>query len=167
MTVDYIGAVTELQMSVNAAIDFYSVGILGYKPFVQWPGYDTGVIPDASKFWGRFSTKIVATNQAALSNNPRRYENFGLVFFQWFAPKSANSEEVISKLCLMIQTQLRAGTNSVILRNVRIQEAAPENGAVRKNVVAEFEFDENSDSNSVPEITVLPQTSSLDGGTFN
>lgn len=147
MTTDYKGALDEIFTALNNANNNLSASIIGYVPPFYIPGMVVPDIPDAAKFWARISTQNVRTDQATLAENvvingSRRYENNGLVFVQWFAPKRADSESKCLALSQMVLNVLRKRTNNVILRNARIQELSPENGAIRKNIVAEFQFDE-------------------------
>jgi len=146
MTTDYKGALNEMFDALQTAW-LGANAIVGYAPRIYFPGEDDGTIPDAALFWARVSTNSVLCEQSTLCENvvtqgSKRFETFGLIFFQIFAPKRADSEDKTLLLSALVQNCFRNRTANVILRNARIKEVSPENGAIRKIVVAEFQFDE-------------------------
>lgn len=149
MSLTLKGAYDEMFSAINADWQTKTTAVVGYIPPIQWPGFDTGEIPDAAKFWGRISTQGVSSAQSTLSENvvsngSRRFKTIGLIFFQFFAPKRANAEILTLGLAKIVQDTLRKSTNNVIFRNVYLKELPPENGAIRKTIVAQYEFDEIS-----------------------
>lgn len=147
MTTTYKGATDEIYKAFNSAWAAGTTALVGYVPFIAWPGIDTGTAPDASKFWVRISTQGINSEQGTLSENivtdgSRRFETFGLIFLQIFAPKRNDADVLALKLAQLAQNIFRNRTENVIFRNSYIRELQPENGAIRKNVIAQFEFDE-------------------------
>ena len=143
------GAFDEMFSALNVSWQSKTNAVIGYIPPIQWPGFDTGDIPDAANFWCRVSTQGVSSVQSTLSENvvingSRRFKTIGLIFFQIFAPKRANSEVLTIALAKIVQDTLRKSTNNVIFRNATLKELPPENGAIRKTIVAQYEFDEIS-----------------------
>ena len=146
MTTTYENALAEIFAAFNTAWQAGTASIVGYIPVIIWPGSDTGV-PDASKFWVRISTQGVGSEQSTLAESvvtqgSKRFETFGLIFLQIFAPKRSDSATKSKKLAMLAQNTFRDGTLNVIIRNARIQELPEENGLIRINVVADYEFDE-------------------------
>lgn len=147
MTATYVSALDEIIQAVKLAWEAKSTAICGYIPELKLPGIDSGTIPDASKFWARLSTQGVNSEQSVLSESivkygSRRYETNGLVFVQLFAPKRSDSQAKINQLSMLLQERLRQKTENVILRNARIKELPAENGCLRINVIADYQFDE-------------------------
>jgi hypothetical protein len=147
MTTTYEGAINEIFLAFNQNLSSYVSSFLGYTPHIEWPGITADEAPDASKFWLRISTQNVGSDQKTLSENvvlngSKRFETFGLVFVQIFAPKRNDSLELLNKLAMLIQNGFRNRTANVIIRNARIKEMPAENGCLRSNVIADFEFDE-------------------------
>lgn len=147
MTTDYKGARDEMLGAFTTAWNSGSSAIVGYIPEIRFDGDNKSDIPDASKFWVRISTQGINCEQGTLSENvvtngSRRYESYGLMYAQLFAPKANDSKAKILNLAKLVQKTFRKRTLNVILRNARIEELEPENGIQRINVVCEFEFDE-------------------------
>lgn len=144
--IDYSSAIDEIFTLFNEAWASGADEIIGYTPDILWPGLANGV-PDNSKFWVRISKQQVGSNQGTLSesvvqNGSKRFNSFGLIFVQIFAPKRNDSPILADKLANFTQNIFRSKTDNVTLRNSRIQELPLEDGAIRINVVVEFEFDE-------------------------
>lgn len=149
MTTNLIGAKDEIFGAFQTAWSAGTVAIVGYVPYVQYPGQADEDPPDASKFWVRISTQIVNGSQGTLSENvvlngSKRFETIGLVFLQIFAPKRSEAQKQAEQLAQLALNTFRERTTNVNLRNARIKEMPYENGACRINVIAEFEFDEIS-----------------------
>jgi hypothetical protein len=147
MTTTYEGALNEVFSAFNSGISANSVAILGYVPYIEWPGSNTTTPPDASKFWLRISSKGADSGQGTLSENvvtngSRRFETVGLIFVQIMAPKRDDALAMCIRLGMTIQNIFRNRTLNVILRNAKLKEMPYENGCLRMNVTAEFEFDE-------------------------
>jgi len=147
MTTNLSGAIDEIATLFNSNVLSNSTAIIGYVPEIEWPGIDTGVCKDGSKFWLKFSTNNVFTEQETLCENivingSRRYNSQGFVSFQIFAPKRKDSYQKALSFSQMLQIVFRKSLPNVILRNSRIVELPPENGIVRFNVFADYEFDE-------------------------
>lgn len=148
MTANYETAIDEVFGLFKTAWDAGSGAIVGYVPTILWPGLDKGV-PDASEFYVRISTQQVGSNQSTLSENvvsqgSKRFESFGLIFVQIFAPKREHILPLANKLANFTQKIFRDKTENVILKNAKINELPIENGLIRINVITEFEFDEIS-----------------------
>jgi len=147
MPTSNINAIDEMFAAFQTAWSAGTTAIVGYIPLIKWDGIDDGTIPDANKFWVRVSTQQVDSRQATLCENvvthgSRRYETNGVIFVQLFAPKRKDSMEKAKLLCALVQNTFRKSTTNVIIRNARIQDLPSDNGAIRKNVVAEYQFDE-------------------------
>jgi hypothetical protein len=151
MITDYTAAIDEISGFFYQ--DWNSVktsAIVGYVPEIRWQNIELPSVPDASKFWCRFSTQSVFEEQTTLSNcagepGKKRFTLSGLVFIQLFCPKSnARANELGQKLAEVAKKTFRgkATENKIWFRNVRINDLEPENLYYRFNVVAEFEYDE-------------------------
>lgn len=151
MTTDRISAIDEVLGRVNSTITGLS-SIVGYEPETRWQNIEQGTPPDAAKYWLRTTVQTVEEMQAGLSVavqeiGKRRFTSFGLVFVQIFCPQSdVEANEKGNKIAMLIRNNFRAAivSGKVTFRNARIQELAPDAGAVRFNVVAEIEYDEIS-----------------------
>lgn len=147
MTTTYEGALDEIFTAFRTGINANSVAILGYVPYIEWPGSNTEIPPDPSKFWLRISSKGVDSGQGTLSENivtngSKRFETVGLIFVQIMAPKRNDALAMCIRLGMTIQNIFRKRTLNVIMRNAKMKEMPYENGCLRLNVTAEFEFDE-------------------------
>lgn len=148
MTTTRADAIDEILGRVYSALAA-TVSIVGYEIEMRWPGIETAT-PDSSKYWGRASYTTVSEEQDSLSvavgeAGKRRFTTTGLAFVQLFCPQSSDeSQERGNKLAVLFRNSFRSATGSgkVTFRNARVQELPPENGAIRFNVVAEYEYDE-------------------------
>lgn len=148
MTTTYKGAIAEVFAAITAGWTASSA-IVDYVPEIKFPGIGSGQVPDPSKYWVRISTQSVLCGQKTLGESyviqgSRRYENVSLVFAQLFAPKRMDSQTKIDSLAMLMQSIFRKSTANVTFRNARIKEIPAENGCLRINVIAEYEFDEIS-----------------------
>lgn len=147
MTTNAEGAVNEIYNLFTAGWNAGASAIVGYIPKIQYYGIDEGETPDNSKFWVRLSTQEVNSEQGTLSESvvsqgSKRYETYGLIFLQIFAPKRSDAITIIRKLAQLAKSIFHNSTTNVIIRNASIKEAPSENGAIRFNVIAEYEFSE-------------------------
>jgi len=149
MTTTYEEAIDEMFTAFNTAWLASSAAVASYVPDVRWPGVEEPDTPDPSAFWSRISQQTVMEEQSTLRNGDagQRYTADGLVFVQIFCPKS--DPEAMTKgrkLATIARNAFRGHTTSgkVWFRNTRINELPPEEKFYRFNVVAEYEYDENS-----------------------
>ena len=147
MTTTYSGAIEEMFTSFNTLWASKSNAILGYVPVIYWPGIDDGSTADCSKFYVRLNVQTAVTKQATLSesvviNGSQRFTSYGVFVAEIYSPKRKDSISKGRELCEAVLSIFRSSTNNVVMRNARIREMPSENGAVRFNVVTEFEFDE-------------------------
>lgn len=147
MTTNYSGAVEEMFTRFNSLWASKATPIVGYVPVIYWPGIDDGTLPDCSRFYLRLNVQTALTKQATLSENvvvngSQRFTTYGVWIAELHAPKRKDSITKGRELCEAILSIFRASTANVTLRNARIREMPSENGAVRFNVITEFEFDE-------------------------
>ncbi len=147
--ISYEAAIDEMFDAFNVAWLANSSAVASYVPEVRWPGVEEPEIPEASKFWARVSQQTVDEGQSTLRNGDagQRYTTDGLIFVQIFCPKS-DSESMTKgrKLAIIARNAFRGHSTSgnVWFRNARINELSPEEKFYRFNVVAEYEYDENS-----------------------
>lgn len=143
---NYSEAKDRIYKQVTDCLDSGAAAIIGEVPDIRYKGLEKPGLPDQSKYWVRVSTQEVDTQQTSLRNdNSKRYTSDGLVFVQFFSPKSdslgvTNGEE----LAKLVRNCLRANLPdcSLVFRNARIRELDPEKNWTRFNVIAEFEYDE-------------------------
>lgn len=149
MTTNYSGAKTEMLQRFNSLWASKASTILGYAPKVYWPGIDDGELPDSSKFYVRLHFQTSVTNQSNLSESvvvhgSKRFTSYGVFVCEIYAPKRKESVKQSDQLCESILFIFRTSTNNVTMKNARIREMPSDNGAVRFNIITEFEYDEIS-----------------------
>lgn len=116
-------------------------------PEIRYAGVEKPDIPNRT--FGRFVMDPVTNPQASLRNAEfgQRYENNGVIIIQLLVRISefdTKAESVARKLAMLAQDIFRdpAFPGCFIFRNVRINNLAPEAQFIRKNVIAEYQFDE-------------------------
>jgi len=149
MTTNIEGAINELRTLFYSNWLSKTAVIAGYVPKVYFQDVEDSEIPDISKYYVRFSTKKAGSEQSTLSENvvtngSRRFETYGIVFIQLFCPKLSNAGVNGLKLAMLAQEIFRNATANVTLKNASIKDLPPEDGAIRYNITAEYEFDEIS-----------------------
>jgi hypothetical protein len=104
-------------------------------------------LPEA--MFARFTMKPVLERQSSHrggTDAPQRYRSSGLIFIQVFSPKSNGqiAEEQTRKLAQAAKAIFRGKTfdGCIEFRNVRIVDLEDENQYLRKNMIAEYEYDE-------------------------
>jgi hypothetical protein len=143
MSVTYPQAIDAIFTQFNTAWQAAS-GICGYVPEIVWPLTDSK--PDSSKIWARVSTQTVFEAQGALgqvnASGQRDYQSSGLVFVQMFFPKVPANVAISRQIAKLARDAFRAQNADVWFRNARIRELEDENGMLRFNATAEYEFNE-------------------------
>lgn len=150
MTTNYSGATDQINQVFFDAWTANAAAVIGYVPEVRWQDVTEPDTPDGSKYWARVSIQTIDEPQTTFAvgvsgPDKRRYTAYGLVFVQLFGPKSdVTSSEKIKQLAEIAKNAYRgkATSGKVWFRNVRINELGPEELFIRRNVVAEFEYDE-------------------------
>ena len=123
-----------------------SQSIAGYAVSVLYSGNVTDK-PPVNKCWVRISSKTVLTEQAALAdqNGKRRDETTGLIFVQVFVPLSQPDGDLLSRrLCVLARKAFlrRSLSGTITFRRARVAELDADGTYHRRNVVAEYEYDE-------------------------
>lgn len=151
MSIELDDAVAEMENMFWASWQVNTSAIFGYVPHVEWYGRANPPVPDRSKVWVRFSTQNVFDEQITLSDCVeapfrRRYESNGLIFVQFFLPKSVDNAVKKGRKLAKVARNVYRGKKSlggIVFHNVRINDnILPEAEYSRINVVAEYEFDE-------------------------
>ena len=147
MTTTYEGSIDEINALFFSEWKAKTAAVVGYIPPIEWFGVINDTPIDKSGFWVRVSTQMIDSPQKTLCENvvtlgSRRYEPYGLVFIQLFAPKTKEAVSQYKKLAMIAQNIFRLKTNNVTFRNSTIKELPLENGAIRVNIIAHYEFDE-------------------------
>lgn len=130
--------------------DSEASALLGYDAQILWANLEPNKKPDSSKTWLRVSQQTVLEHQSTLSNDvgeagKRRFTTTGLIFVQFFFPKSEpRSWQVGRNLAEIARNIFRHSltNNSIWFRRAKINELPEERDTFRLNVVAEYEYDE-------------------------
>lgn len=117
-------------------------------PELRFTGVEDGNIPKTH--FARFTMRPVLERQSTMrtqiadGSKPQRYTTQGTIILQVFAPRSVTAEEELRKLSNVGKKAFRGRSldGCIWFRNVRINALDPEAAFLRKNVVAEFEYDE-------------------------
>jgi hypothetical protein len=102
-----------------------------------------------STMFARFTMRPVLEGQASFrggEDNPQRYKAEGLIFIQIFVPKKIGQvgEEYSRKLGEAAKRIFRGKTfdGCVTFKNVRVVDLDPEEMYLRKNMIADYEYDD-------------------------
>lgn len=123
--------------------------IVGSVPAIRIKDIETGLIPKAH--FCRFSMNTVLEYQSTLRDgeNGQRYTTEGNIIIQVFAYKAdankqAEAAEYARRLAVVARNIFRGHcfTGGIQFRNVRINNGVTEDNYVRRNVIADFEYDE-------------------------
>lgn len=146
--IGYTGAKEEMYKLFYDAWIANSASIVGYIPEVRLQGTSYELEPDVSKFWVRWSRQTVEEGQETLRNgiNGQCYRNEGVIFVQLFCPTTARTISLGEELAVIAQNAYRGKKTAggVWFRNVRIKELEPEAKWFKFNIIAEYEYSENS-----------------------
>jgi len=139
-------AYNEMRATFKAKWDFGAAAIAGYIPVVLYGGV-VGVVPPADQVWARVSSSTVLTDQAALSDagGRRRDETSGIITVQIFVPLALDDGDLLSRRLATLAKKAflrRSLSGTVWFRRSRVRDLEPDGTHHRRNVVAEFEYDE-------------------------
>lgn len=118
----------------------------GTVPGVHWEGSKFDRPTDTA--WARFVIRHTLGEQATLSgdtNGLRRYEKFGFVSVQIFAPiSSGGGLSLADDLADVAKSAFegKSTDNGIWFQNVRINEVGVDDAWVQVNVIADFRYDE-------------------------
>lgn len=118
----------------------------GAAPLVLYKGNITAKAP-ADAIFVRVSQQTVMTDQTALADaaSMRRDKTSGIVIVQLFVPFSATDGDLLSRrLAVMCKKAFlkRSLSGKIWFRRARVVDLDPELVAHRRNIVAEYEYDE-------------------------
>lgn len=145
MPVTYEEAYDLVIARVNTEWPVGSNAIVGRQIEMRYKGVEKALPDD---MFARLTMRPVLEGQASFrggDDNPQRYEAEGLIFVQVFVPKNLpTAEEYSRKLAVVAQRIFRGKTFSGCIRfkNVRINDLEAEETYLRKNVIAEYSYDE-------------------------
>lgn len=159
MTTTYIDAYRTISGMFSAAWTAQSAAIVGYVPQIRWQNVGLGAAPASDKYWVRFSVQTVLSVQdnvgSQFADAPgqvvKKFCTYGLVKSELFCPSSDTAAMLKGMQLVTIAHGAfcgKYGDGGVWFRNTRINELPPEDGWVRFNAVAEFEY--NTQVNSGP-----------------
>ena len=150
MSVTYEQAYAEL---ANAVATVWANGpALINQPKITMPIILANKEPDtpysADQYYGRFIAldsrspqTTFATNQGGVDT--RRFRTYGNAYMQIFTPQAEPTSEADSQaLAGMVQAALRQSTPNVTVSNVRIKLLPSDTNYYRRNVVADYNYDE-------------------------
>lgn len=120
----------------------------GAAPEIRYKDLEKGPIP--TDHFCRFSMSTVLESQTSLRDgeNGQRYTTQGLIIIQVFAyragVKPAEATEFARRLAIVARNIFRGHCfpGGIQFRNVRVNDGATEDKYIRRNVIAEFEYDE-------------------------
>jgi hypothetical protein len=121
---------------------------VGSAPEVRFAGIEKGSIPD--DHFARFTMSPVLEAQSTHTNGEykTRYTIEGLIIIQVFtlrkSGKEQEAEAYARKLAVVARNIFRGRcfAGGIQFRNVRINDLAPEAKYNRRNVIAEYQYDE-------------------------
>lgn len=149
MIADYNTAIEEIYNEFYTTWIAQSSAVVGYVPEIRVEGVELPDEPDYSKFWCRFSTQEVRSNQTTLKGDEKiRYRNYGLVFIQIFCPKSGVTSARDGRDLSDIGKKSYQGhstSGKIWFRNTRVNGLTPENLWYRINVISEYQYDTQGD----------------------
>ena len=125
-----------------------AAGVLTYVPEILYPRTVQREPMNKSRHWGRLSISEVGANQAGFCSDElgrKRYESYGLVFVQLFAPANeidaGEKQDILAKIG---RSAFRGVSipGRIWFRRARINDLPDENAMLRLNVVAEYEYTE-------------------------
>jgi len=141
-------AYTTITDEFIAGWDAGTPAIVGTVPEIRFKGLEKGAIP--SGHFCRFSMLPVIEGQSSLRDgeNGQRYTVQGNIIIQVFAFKgsenAAEAAEYARRLAIVARNIFRGHcfAGGIQFRNVRVQDANEEPKYIRRNVIAEYEYDE-------------------------
>jgi hypothetical protein len=139
-------AYDDIRATFKARWDFATTAIVGYVPPILYAGV-VQAQPSANQCWCRISTQTVLTEQAALSDSAgkRRDETSGIVIVQMFIPLASPDGDLLARRLATTAKKAflrRSQSGTIWFRRARVVELEPDGTSHRRNVVAEFEYDE-------------------------
>lgn len=146
MTTTEEAAYDDIRATFKAQWDFATAAIAGYVPTVLYGG-NVQAKPPADQCWCRISTQTVMSEQAALSDSvgKRRDETSGIVAVQVFVPLATPDGDLLARRLATAAKKAflrRSVSGTIWFRRARVVELEPDGTSHRRNVVAEFEYDE-------------------------
>jgi hypothetical protein len=139
---------TDLMYGVAVAAVKSSQSIFGYVPEMVFAKRASNTPPDGSKTWVRIGRTTNKEQQGTLSNceginGAKRYDSFGLIWVQIFAPMVPGSDDKARALATLIRDAFRGKrTGSVIFMDSAIVEVDDADKSIRYNVNSEFDYSE-------------------------
>lgn len=142
MTTDYNGAYDAITAELQTYWAANAPAIVTPLPEIRFYGNELASIP--STYFVRFVMQPVIDGQSSFrQTNGRRFRADGLVYLQVFAPrKDRQAYEKMRQLSVLLQKRFRSAIDCVSFKNVRINDAPPEETFWRQNVIAEYWYDE-------------------------
>jgi len=137
-----------------------SQNILGYIPQIRWQGKEVAAKPPVNLLWARVSAQIITDQLASLAgvDGKRLYHAEGLVYVQFFAPRTDPSLKLARQLAQYIREFFRkeSSDGNMWFKNAKIVELQPTSTAYPINLSANFEYDNtNGQVNTNPLLLAL------------
>ena len=145
--INFVKAREEIALLLQSSIDDNAnnfLALLGYIPVLYVGRVVTGDKIDKGKHFFRLNVNSVGSDQRGIcgETGALRYENFGVVIIQLFAPTAnIESAEQQDRIAAFFQSTLRKrfATGKVWFKNVSVKDLNSEGEMLRLNVTAEYE----------------------------
>lgn len=117
-------------------------------PVIRYQGVEKGALPGAKKYWVRFGTTLVTTEEGGYvqgdgpEQSPVAFETYGFLTAQLFAPMIGDGHtkgELLAELaqCMFMRYETPSG---VWFRNPRINGLENDGTWYRWNIIVDFRF---------------------------
>lgn len=149
MSITYDQAVDEMFALFLAKWQAEATGIVGYIPEVRWQGVEEQDPAELTKFWCRIMQTTVHESQRTFRNGEfgKTFTNYGFITIQLFCPKTESQAMTLGrKLAIIARDAFRGKTTlgGVVFTNARILELPSEERYVKFNIIADYEFVEQT-----------------------
>lgn len=148
MSTDSLEAMSELFAAAKDIWSGLTPDTFASLPELRYQDREKDTSPPPEAAWGRVSYVTVTDRQAAFMNGTnRKYENTGILTIQIFLPRrTTNGLYLITKSANVLQVALRRKTTpgGIWFRSVRIREMPLEEHWLRRDLIADYVYDELS-----------------------